>query len=183
MIPEAIDRDLARTGPLATCHLALAQSDCRGFQVASGDPCYRWPETPLPVPPRRLISGGPFGRGSCFAWRLDSPCQIRFTWQRRGDEIDFSMMKAYRFFFCVCVTRGNNSPCCLISVMCAAVGHARGCKGRATRRLGDPRHDRPSSPCLFCLDSPHKNGLPVPWGRDTPGRCDRAGGISSDPGK
>jgi hypothetical protein len=114
MIPEVIDRDLARTGPLATSHLHN--------QIAGGS---RWqvvtPVTggrrPLPPCPRRLGSGGPFARGSCFAWRLDSPCQ--HTWGassrderregERGNEIDFLMMKAHRFFF-VCVTRGNNSP-------------------------------------------------------------------------
>ena len=111
MIAEAIDRDLARTGPLATRHLALAQSDCSGFQVASGDPCYRWPETP---PPFRASAGSkvevpfPVARVSLGDW--DSPCQIRFTWRRARDEIDFFYDESVPFLLCVCVTRGNNSP-------------------------------------------------------------------------
>ena len=178
MIPEAIDRDLARTGPLATCHLALAQSDCSGFQVASGDdPYYRWPETPPPFPClRRLESGGPFPRGSCFAWRLGFPVPDQVHMAESSRRYRFFDDESVAFLLCVCTRNARTQfPCRLISVMCAAVGHARDSKGRA-QHAGSviPGTIIVRSPCLFCLVSPHKNGLPVPWGRDTPGRCDRA---------
>lgn len=132
-----------------------------------------------PSPPFRASAGSkvevpfPVARVSLGDW--DFPCQIRFTWRRARDEIVFFDDESVPFLLCVCVTRGNNSPCCLISVMCAAVGHAQGSKGRAQHAgSGIPGTIFVRSPCLSCLASPHKNGLPVPWGRDTPGRCDRA---------